>query len=31
LILPVFDPDAIFKRLQARYPQLKASKATKSK
>lgn len=31
LILPVFDPDTLFKRLQARYPQLKASKATKAK
>jgi len=31
LILPTFDLDAIFKRLQARYPQLKASKAAKSK
>ena len=31
LILPTFDLDAIFKRLQARYPQLKASKPTKSK
>ena len=26
LALPTFDLDAIFKRLQARYPQLKASK-----
>lgn len=31
LILPTFDLDAIFKRLQARYPQLKASRPTKSK
>ena len=31
LVLPTFDLDAIFKRLQARYPQLKASKPTKSK
>ena len=31
LVLPTFDLDAIFKRLQARYPQLKASKLTKSK
>jgi hypothetical protein len=31
LILPTFDLDAIFKRLQARYPQLKASKPKKSK
>ena len=31
LILPAFDLDAVFKRLQARYPQLKASKPTKSK
>jgi len=30
-ILPAFDLDALFKRLQARYPQLKASKATKAK
>jgi hypothetical protein len=31
LILPIFDLDAIFKRLQARYPQLKTRKPTKSK
>jgi hypothetical protein len=31
LILPTFDLDAILKRLQARYPQLKVSKPTKSK
>ncbi|MDP3121307.1 hypothetical protein [Polynucleobacter sp.] len=31
LVLPTFDLDAIFKRLQARYPQLKANKPTKSK
>jgi hypothetical protein len=31
LVLPTFDLDAIFKRLQARYPQLKAGKTTKSK
>lgn len=31
LVLPTFDLDAIFKRLQSRYPQLKASKPTKSK
>lgn len=31
LILPTFDLDALFKRLQARYPQLKASKSKKSK
>lgn len=31
LALPTFDQDAIFKRLQARYPQLKESKPTKSK
>ncbi|MBU3576241.1 hypothetical protein [Polynucleobacter sp. UK-Mo-2m-Kol15] len=31
LVLPTFDLDAIFKRLQARYSQLKAGKTTKSK
>ena len=31
LILPIFDLDAVFMRLQARYPQLKAGKPTKSK
>ena len=31
LVLPAFDLDAVFMRLQARYPQLKAGKPTKSK
>jgi hypothetical protein len=31
LILPAFDLDALFKRLQAKYPHLKASKFKKSK